>query len=295
LREMLRNPDQWKQCREYADGISLFIGSLNKCSDDDLRMFFAAINEMNLTLELDSWAVKQFEPVGSKQFRAQKRMFDRYIACGAKIHTIYLDEPLNGAEKVGKDLAYCVKETADFIELLRKEYPDVLIGDTEAYPHFEADVLIKWINDLQAELKRRNVRGLDFFRLDINWSIFGREVKESIFGKELKINPEPRTGSWQDVVRIERHCRNINLPTSTIFWAANQGTLKRYGLVDEKTWYIGVMRMGDDYFEYGGKPDQLVFQSWIAIPTEILPETKPFTFTNSFIDFCEKFLNYERP
>jgi len=267
---------------------------LNKSfSDDDLKNMFDGLKSMNMTFDLEVWAVKKFEPVGSKQFRSHKKWFDRFIACGGKIHAIAIDEPLNGAEKVEQDLAYAVKETADFIELVRKEYPEILIGDIEAYPHFDADTLIDWIDALQAELKKRKVRELDFFRLDINWSIFGKEMK----GRPLSRHPDagPRTGSWEDVLRIERHCKSIGLPVSIIFWAANHGTLKRVDLVDEKTWYLGVMRMGDDYFSHrSAGANQFVYQSWITVPSEILPETKPYTFTHSFLEFAGKFLKNKR-
>jgi len=287
VREMFGNPDQWKQTGEYADGISFYCGYINKrYSDDELKNIFDIMRSKNLTLELEVCTVKEFEPVGSKLFRTNKRMFDRFIACGGTIHAISMDEPLVGAVKIGKDMAYAVKETADFVELMRKEYPDVLVGDIEAYPHFDADELIEWINLLQTELKKRNVRGLDFFRIDVDWTHFAS-------GKSAT-NPRIGKGNWREVVRIENHCKRIKLPFSMIFWAANHGTIKKLGLVDEKTWYIGVMRMGDDYFMHGGKPDQLVVQSWLQIPKEIIPETKPYTFTNSVVDFYEKFVK-EKP
>jgi hypothetical protein len=48
--------------------------------------------------------------------------------------------------------------------------------------------------------------------------------------------------------------------------------------------------MGFDYAAVGGKPDQIVVQSWVDGPNTFLPETQPWTFTKSALDLTERFL-----
>lgn len=52
---------------------------------------------------------------------------------------------------------YAVQETANYIALVRRNYPDILIGDIEPYPFIQREDLIKWIDVLQAKLSEMNV------------------------------------------------------------------------------------------------------------------------------------------
>lgn len=38
-----------------------------------------------------------------------------------------------------------------------------------------------------------------------------------------------------------------------------------------------------------GAPDQYVIESWVGAPKRCLPETEPFSFTRSVLDFTRKF------
>ena len=65
------------------------------------------------------------------------------------------------------------------------------------------------------------MRGLDFYRLDVNWANF---VVQDI-------------GCWGDVQKLEEYCRKRKLPFSLIYWASEQPALDRMGLADDSTWY----------------------------------------------------------
>lgn len=47
--------------------------------------------------------------------------------------------------------------------------------------------------------------------------------------------------------------------------------------------------MGFDYAAVGGRPDQIVVQSWVDGPQRFLPETEPFTFVRTALDISERF------
>ena len=80
------------------------------------------------------------------------------------------------------------------------------------------------------------------------------------------------------------------LPFSLIYWAADYPLLKSAGMADDSTWYISIMRQASDYFSVGGSPDEYVIESWIDAPSHSVPETDPWTFSRSVLDFCRRFV-----
>jgi hypothetical protein len=148
-----------------------------------------------------------------------------------------------------------------------------LIGDIEAYPFAPLDDHFRWIEALQKRLAEMNVRGLDFYRVDVDWVHF-------IHGH----------GSWSEVKRLEQYCRRRKLPFSLIYWAADYPALSHMGLADDATWYVSLIQQGYDYALVRGAPEQYVVQSWVNGPPRIMPETDPWSFTRSVLDFHRIFV-----
>jgi hypothetical protein len=118
------------------------------------------------------------------------------------------------------------------------------------------------------------VRGLDFYRLDVNWIVFITEGK----------------AGWPDVREIESICRGRKIPFSLIYWASDYPLHKSKSLADNDTWYTSIMAQGYDYSAVGGRPDQYVVESWIGAPTVALPESEPGSFWGSVLRFARKFV-----
>ena len=277
LRELFEHPDQWKETRSrvgtliYADHVLD-----SQFSDDDLRKWFALLNAWGLKLELEVGAIKPWGVTGEKTFQTLKPRWDRFHRLGGKIDALSMDEPLCCCRKrLHESDEYAIRETAAFIALVRQRDPQVLIGDIETYPSVVplADHLL-WIDGLQKRLSEKGVRGLDFYRLDVNWAIFTVQNR----------------GSWLEVRELERACRKRNLPFGLYYWASETGALRRLGLADDSTWYVAVMQQGYDYAMIQGAPDQYVLKSWVKLPSHSVPETDPWTFTRSVLDFSKKFV-----
>lgn len=156
---------------------------------------------------------------------------------------------------------------------MRKNFPQTLIGDIETYPSLSIDDHRMWIESLHKRLTELGVRGLDFYRVDVNWVNFTAQT----------------IGSWREVWKLEQYCRSCKLPFSLIYWASGYPAFKRKVEVDDSTWYVSVMQQGYDYALIDGQPDQFVVQSWVAAPSHSTPETDPFTFTRSVLDFSRRF------
>ncbi len=276
MRELAAQPQQWRCCRKLT-GLLLFADHAIQRhfpEDETLTGLFKTFREMNLPIELEVGAVKEWGHTGEACFRKQTPMWERFTRCGALIAGVAMDEPLAATARLEKDMAHAARETADFVARVREKYPAWHVGDIEAFPSASAEDLIRWIDLLEENLKQRGVRGLDFFRLDVDWMHFVHDTGR---------------GTWRDVRRIEEHCRAKKIPFSVVFWAANYPAMEKKGLADDAVWYVGTLQMAADYAAVGGRPDQIVVQSWVGAPKTLLPEMAEFSFTRSARDVFQKY------
>jgi hypothetical protein len=244
-------------------------------TDDQLRAWLPMLKSWGIKLTLEVGAIKPWGQTGEKTFKIERPLWDRVQRLGGSLYAIAMDEPLCCARKeIHQPDEYAVRETANFIALVRKHYPHVLIGDIEPYPFIPFPDLIRWIEALEKRLAEMHVRGLDFFRLDVNW------VEFTVFNN----------GSWQEVKKLEHFCRQRGIPFSLIYWASDYPEMNRLKMADDATWYVSLLRQGYDYAIVGGAPDQFVIESWIEAPAHTLPETGDFTFTRSVRDFTRRFV-----
>jgi hypothetical protein len=276
FRELFTRPEAWEETRRRVDVVGYADHNLNRqFTDDELRTWLPMLTKWNLGLGLEVGAVKPWGTTGRAAFDAQRPAWDRFRRLGGRIVALALDEPLSCVrEDLKKPRAYAVEETAQFIALVRRYDPEVRIGDVEPYPSIPLPELIAWIDALQARLAALHVRGLDFFRVDVDWVHFTMGDR----------------GSWREVKALENACRARKLPFSLIYWAADYPHLKRLGLAEDTSWAVGVLRQASDYVIVDGRPDELVIESWVGAPSRAVPETDEGTFTRSVRDVCRRFV-----
>jgi hypothetical protein len=275
FRELMEKPDAWSQTRSRVDALVYADHCLDRFTDDELRAWLPKIGRWGLKLQLEVGAVKPWGLTGPKTFALQRPKWDRFLRLGGSIDAIALDEPLCCCrEQIHKPDDYALAETAAFIALVRKHYPKIDIGEIETYPSISLSDHQWWIDSLEKRLAGLKVRGLDFYRLDVNWAVF------TAFN----------TGSWREVKKLEEYCRARRLPFGLFYWASDLPVMHQRGLADDSTWYVSIMRQGYDYALVGGSPDQYVIESWVEAPSRAVPETGQWTFTRSVLDFARKFV-----
>jgi len=277
FRELFEHPDQWNQTRSLIDVLCYTDLNLKKqFTDDELTNWFAQMQQWHLRLGMEVGSIKPWGATGQKTFDIERPMWDRVQRLGGNVYAIAMDEPLCCCRKdLHQPDDYAVEQTAQYIALVRKNYPQFLVADIEPYPYIPLADQIAWIDALQKRLADLHVRGLDFFRLDVNW------IEFTVFDR----------GSWPEVRKLERYCRSKKIPFSLIYWASGYPGLEKRKLADDSTWYTGIMQQGYDYAIVDGRPDQYVIESWLQdAPTRSVPEDEEFTFTHSVRDFCRKFV-----
>lgn len=279
LRDLFEQPEAWRETRGLVDVLGYTDLNFNKqFTDDELRGWFAKLGGWNLKLALEVGAIKPWGQTGAGTFEKEKPMWERIQRLGGKISAIAMDEPLICARQhIKKSDDYAVEETAAYIALVREFFPEIRIGDIECYPATSLADHLAWIDALQKKLAEKKVRGLDFYRLDVDWNHF--TIGNRIYA-----------GNWPEVKKLEDECRQRKIDFSLIYWAANYPRMQKQHLADDATWYVGVMRQGYDYAFVDGRPDQVVIESWVGAPSNTVPDAADFTFTRSVRDFCRRFV-----
>jgi hypothetical protein len=276
FRDLFEHPDDWKETRSLID--VLFTSDLNfkrNFTDDELTRWFAQARDWKLKLAMEVGAIKPWGKTGAETFKKEQANWDNLQKLGANIYAIAMDEPLVCTrEQIHESDEYAVEETANYVVQVRQHYPEMLVGDIEAYPSSSVEEHEHWIEALNKRLADKGVRGLDFYRLDVDWLRFEAQGK----------------GSWKDLRQLELWCHRKKLPFQLIYWASGYPALSHHGLADDSTWYVAIMQQGYDYAVIDGHPDTFVVQSWIDAPSKCLPETAEWTFTRSVRDFAKKFV-----
>jgi len=279
FRELFEHPDQWKDARSHIDmllyaGQHFSPGKNSQFTDTELKAWFAQMQLWNLKLELEVGAVKEWGPTAEQTFTAEHPAWDRILGLGAPLVSIAMDEPLICTRsRLQKPDDYAVQETANFIAMVRQHYPQIRVGDIEPYPSISREDHSKWIAALQKKLADMNVRGLDFYRLDVDWVAFDVVNK----------------GSWNEVKKIEDDCQRVKLPFSLIYWSSGYPLFQRLHLGDDSTWYIGVMSQGYAYASVNGRPDQYCIESWVGAPAHSVPDSDMDAYMRSARDFFPRF------
>ncbi len=276
FRALFEHPDEWKEARSKVD--VLFYTDLNlkqQFKDEELKAWFGQMKQWNLKLAMEVGALKEWGQTGEKTFNAEKANWDHLQSLGANLYAIAMDEPLCCArEQIHKPDDYALQETANYVALVRQHFPQVLIGDIETYPSISIEEHKHWIDALQKKLAEMKVRGLDFYRLDVDWLRFTVQ----------------NNGSWKEVKTLEHWCRQRSLPFSLIYWPAGYPGMLKRGIADDSTWYVPLMQQGYDYLSIDGRPDQYVIESWVGAPSRCVPENADWTFTRTVRDFCQHFV-----
>ncbi len=307
LFEMVRREAEWSQTRRLVRGIGYWPLLLNNGhSDNEIRELFVKLKAWRLGFALEVPVLKGDHWCGDSLPLQAKGAFDllqqyakRFRSLGmGELDWISFDEPIYAARHivpmpsdnselaapesvalaikdpaVTRRLYYGIAQTVSFIAMLRQAYPGSRLGDVEPYPALKYDEIVGAVEGIQKGSARRGIRGLDFLRLDVDWDLMERTG----------------SGSWAEVKRIEDTCRAKRIAFSLIYWAADQPRLAQAGRAAKMDWRSGVLHQSRAYAQAGGRPDEIVIESWLQVPEHAVPETQPETFTASVLDFLRAF------
>jgi hypothetical protein len=277
LKALFDDPGGWRQTRQRIAGLAYADHWLNSQFDDtQLRAWLPQLTRWGLKLGLEVGAVKPHSPTGQKAFDNDHPHWDRFIADGAQIDHIAMDEPYAATvNNLHLPMQYGAEQTADFVALVRHAYPGMSVGDIEPYPFFQPAQILEWVDAVQARLRQIGAKPLDFLRLDVDWMHFHPGDAKGQLG-------------WQGARQIEEGCHRRGMAFSLIYWAADYPSLRHAGQQSETTWTEAILDEGARYAAVGGVPDEIMVESWLmsaqeSVPDQALPETDVNTLSGSVL------------
>jgi len=265
LTALLGAVQQWQQGYRRVDAVIHADHTFSSVPDTKLHQIFADLSANHLTLELEAGAVKEWSAEGVHTFAIESPIWERLLRLGAPLTSIAMDEPLIASRvMLHKPDTFAVEQTAQFVALVRRNFPNLLVGDIEPYPAISLVDQLRWLDALNARLKSLGVRGLDFYRIDPDWNAF----------------PSQR-GSWHDVATLANACRGRGVRFSLIYWASPAPAEVKSGTANRDTWHEELLAEAAGFKAAGGRADQIVVESWIGLPDRALPDRDPATFAGS--------------
>ena len=231
----------------------------DSATDAELRAAVAWIaqHDMALAVEMGPLDASVGCGMGVESFAGideGRRISNRIRAAGGTLQVVAMDEPYfyahvyDGADACRWPVSQVADGVARFAQLMRAQWPGLIIGDTEPMPEpVTAADLSAWMDAYRAAADEP----LAFLHLDVDW---GR-------------------AAWPQLgVAVAKAARQRGVAFGLIY---NGGAA-----TTDPTW---VAEAGSRVLTYegmaGGPPDHVLFQSWTDKPDRVLPETDPTTFT----------------
>ena len=225
-------------------------------TDAELRQVVEGVAARGLVLGLEIGGLTPSDACGSnvEGFDASLDPARRIQAAGGSVGVVQFDEVYAGGHVYDGPNACrwpverVASGVADFVRTLRTVTPDVMVGDVEPmWANVSASDLGAWMDAY------REAAGepFEFFHLDADWGL----------------------ADWPErALAATKEAQARGIPVGLIYNGGDAGS--------DKAWNDAAFERIETYEgRLGGRPDQIVFQSWTDHPDHVLPESDPTTFT----------------
>lgn len=271
FKNLMWYPDQWATTMGHVGtmGYDDYMWTNTYFTDNEITSWLPIIHVgWNKLFGTESQVLGNAGPSGTDAFNATKPIYDHIVAMGGVIDETQMDEPYYWtvySRKYG-NITFAEQQTAIWMKLMHDNYPDIDIAGIEPYPAIGTTNLQSWLTGLNNQCAAIGTEGVFYYVMDPDWQLF------------------PNQGSWSGVVSMINWCHTNGMPFSMIYWASPHAHS-----TNDADWTNDIWTEGNNLRNAGGYPDQYNIESWLNIPTYTVPETQPYTFTNSVLNFCNNF------
>jgi hypothetical protein len=252
--DLFRHPELWARARDQVGvfkfapqhvdpGIAAGGDSYAALKDVDA---FALLRQWGIKIAVEEGSVKEWDCTGTKQAApATIGHIANLAAAGGALQVIAMDEPLvSGRGPCALSVDEIAARTTAYAAAVKtsKESQSsggvLEIGDIEPYPSIDVATLTTWIRTLAAHGFRPA-----FLHLDINVHY-------------VDVHPEIRLAD--DLKALAPFFHEAGIPLGIIIWSGYDP------LNSDRTYYDHAMDLAGRVKAAIGRPDQLVFQSWVT-------------------------------
>lgn len=192
------------------------------------------------------------------------RTINRVRDLGGLVSDIIMDEPFVHAHRYSLgDRFWAATEIAEYMRLVRNDYPLLKIGLFEHYNYFNMGEIQDRIRLLDEACAAKSVETIDYFVLDADWT---------------------STNAWANFASFSNWCISRALP-----WGMNYSASAHFGNPNatDIDWYNDIMYQGNKVRAGGAYPDMYMIKSWSVLPNQTIPDSAQWSFTKSVADFFE--------
>lgn len=262
----------WTTAASRVHIFKYYMYAYDNLPDTQLRQIISDLNRRGIAIALETQPLNRRAQCGNSEAFAYDAVAQtlarlrRIRAAGGKVQYIAMDEPLTFGklpppEGCSLSIEEIAQEVAHYVRAVKREFPDVVIGDIE----YEG-AGIKDVKHFLEGYNRITGEYLPFLHWDINWQqpIAWWPVDWS---QRRFLWPE-----WPERAKdLQDYCSVRGIKFGMIYNGGNAPS-------DEEWIRLAIDHMAM-YESLGGRPDHVVFQSWFMHPQYLLPETDPTKFT----------------
>jgi hypothetical protein len=249
--ELFTKPEQWSAARSRINVFKFYTQNVLPdpcpiCGDNTLGTFvgvqaFQRLTDWGIAIAVEVGAVKPWGCTSDITFGVTKQVIRNVQIHGGTVTFLAMDEPRVGGEEIaggltcGYTMLESMEQTAEFIKRVRAAYPQIIVGDIQAYPHFSPAEIQEWILALED-------RGATpaFLHMDIDIERV-RVERQDVIG---------------DLQTLNQFCQEHSIPFGVIF------TSNWHAAGSNRTYYESTMEWVRTVNDAIGKPQHVIFQSW---------------------------------
>ena len=276
--EMFSPEAPWKEVAAHTQVFKLYAAYVNHTSQSQIDTVVADLNRRHIAIAIevgvmDVGTAKTNPPCGGEGVvegygvPAMAANVSKMIKlAGGRIRYLVMDEPVfyghyyDGPHACHSTIGEVLNLVTPTLEVFMQEFPDIVIGEVEptSIAHREGwrVDLRDWTTGIIGVLRRP----LAFIQLDIPWASKAQGMEPEDALAFYRYAQELRSLSLLEGIGIIHDGTPID--TTDASWVADA---RRHVQLLEG--------------QYGLRPDQDIFQSWMANPTLALPESNPDTLT----------------
>lgn len=239
--QMFTDPESWSEARARMDVFRfhasvLFPTPCSICGDNH------KLADWDIAIGIEVGAIYESGCDGEANYwRDAGVVIQNIEQNGGEVAFLAMDEPLlhGGNKPVAGTCNYSLQEaaaeTAIFVKTVQSHHPEILVGDTEPYPHYSIAQLEGWILELE-----NNGVFLPFFHLDVDVERVRVEGQNVV----------------ADLQELKRFCDQRGIAFGVIFtsnWTQSSS---------ERDYYLSTMGWLETVKEAIGRPNHIIFESW---------------------------------
>ena len=277
---------EWDFVKRHVTGIKLYIGMINRATDEQLKAFATMCGENGIRVAVECGGTLGFAPLddtnGEASARIELKAFNRYAAAGGKIDYLDLDGPVRrllyppNNRKGFTSVERCADELVDYMRAVRKAHSDIRFNLLTNFPNwgYRGDVSYHargpkrqdwgdYDTIVRTVLARVEAAGLGFAGVTVD-NPYGYAIGTH---RSVKLT-DPTKIDWMGrIVAYETFARGRRLPFTLIV------NHEAGGKQSDDAFCDGTLKMIDAYRAAGGRAERYMIQSWYKHPVVVTPET----------------------